>query len=165
MVDEDKAGVDNPGAGEAVKPDAAGKYPETVPWNRYVGIKESIGKKIEAEKTKVQSLEEQIKNNVTTEEHKKVSEELTGTKKTLEEKTTELNTKVEATLSEKRATLVKRGVSEEKAKGLSEKEIDAVLTVEIPKPKPDLGGGGGGDTPKGSTAKIRGGVDSLPPQN
>ena len=163
MAEEDKAGVGTPNA-EEVKPDAEGKFPETVPWNRYVGIKESLGRKIEAEKTKVQGLEEQLKTTVTAEEHKKVSEELTGTKKMLDDKTTELTTKVEATLSEKRATLVKRGVSEETAKGWSEKEIDAALTVEPPKPKPDLGGGGGSDqAPTGGRQKIQAGFGALHP--
>ena len=124
-----------------------GKHPETVSWTQYVGIKEKLGKEKTALETKVSTLEEQAKTTVSAEEHKKVSEELTGTKKMLDDKTTELTTKVEATLSEKRVALVKRGVSEEAVKVLSEKEIDAVLTVEIPKPKPDLGSGGDGGEP------------------
>ena len=141
-----------------------GKHPESVSWTQYVGIKEKLGKQVEAGTKKVTDLEERLKTTVTAEEHKKVSEELTGTKKMLEDKTTELSTKVEATLSEKRAALVKRGVSEETAKGWSEKEIDAALTVEIPKPKPDLGGGGGGgEPPAKGLDKIRGGFETLHP--
>ncbi len=163
MVEEDKAGVGTPNADE-VKPDADGKYPETVPWNRYVGIKESLGKKIDAEKTKVQSLEEQLKTTVSTDEHKKVSEELEGTKKMLTDKTTELDTKVAATLTEKRAALITKGVPEEKVKDMSVEVIDAVLAVEMPKPKSDLGGGGGGsDAPTSGTAKMRAGFEALHP--
>lgn len=161
-VDEGQQKVETPP--EPVVDDK-GKHPETVSWTQYVGIKEKLGKQVETVTQKVTDLEERLKTTVTTEEHKKVSEELTGTKKMLEEKTTELNTKVEATISEKRAALVKRGVSEEKAKELSEKEIDAVLTVEIPKPKPDLGGGGGGEPPVKGTAKIQRGFESLHPSS
>ena len=158
-VEEGQPKVDEP------KADAEGKHPESVSWTQYVGVKEKLGKQVEVGNKQVTDLKEQLKNTVTAEEHKKVSEELTGTKKMLEDKTIELNTKVEATISEKRAALVKRGVSEEKAKGLSEKEIDAVLTVEISKPKADMGGGGGGEAPPKGIDKVKRGFDSLHPQN
>ena len=142
-----------------------GQHPQTVSWTQYVGIKEKLGKQVEAETKKVTDLEERLKKTVSAEDHQRIVEELTGTKKLLVDKTTELNVKVEQSLSEKRATLVKRGVSEATVKTLSEKEIDAVLTVEIPKPKPDLGGGGGGESPAKGTDKIKRGFDSLHPQN
>ena len=141
-----------------------GKHPETVSWTQYVGIKEKLGKEKTALETKVSTLEEQAKTTVSAEAHEKVTTELAGTKTLLTEKTTELTAKVEATISEKRAALIKKGVSEETAKGWSEKEIDAALTVEIPKPKPDLGGGGsGGESPVKGLDKIRGGFETLHP--
>ena len=44
-----------------IKPDKDGKYPEVVPWNQYVGIKESLGKKLDSERARATSLEEQLK--------------------------------------------------------------------------------------------------------
>ena len=141
-----------------------GKHPETVLWSQYVGIKESLGGKLDKATKEVSDLKEQAKTTVSAEDHRKVAEELTGTKKLLTDKTTELDTKVEATISEKRVALVKRGVSEETAKGWSEKEIDAALTVEPPKPKPDLGGGGGSsEAPKSSRERIQAGFGALHP--
>ena len=145
--------------------EAGGKHPETVSWTQYVGIKEKLGKQVETATQKVTDLEERLKTAVSAEDHQKVAEELTGTKKLLEEKTTELNTKVEQSLSEKRSTLVTRGIPEEKVKGLSEKEIDAVLAIEIPKPKPDLGSGGGGEAPARGIDKVKRGFESLHPSN
>ena len=141
-----------------------GKHPENVSWSQYVGIKESLGKKLDTATKEVSDLKEQAKTTVSAEAHEKVTTELTGTKTLLTEKTTELTAKVEATLSEKRATLTKRGVSEETAKGWSEKEIDAALTVEPPKPKPDLGGGGGSsEAPSKGIDKMSKGFDALHP--
>jgi len=124
--------------------DKDGKYPEVVPWHQYVGIKESLGGKLDAEKAKVSSLEEKLKNVVDPEELKKVKEELDTTKTKLTETETELSTTKEKTLTEKRDTLTKRGIPEDKVKDMSEKELDAAFVVlQHSKPSPDLGGGGG----------------------
>jgi hypothetical protein len=132
---------------EEIRPDKDGKYPETVPWSKYVGIKESLGKKLDSERAKATSLEEQLKKAVNPEELSKVKAELDSTKAKLTEKETELNTNKENSLTEKRNILVKNGVPEEKAKTMSEKEIDGAMVIlqlnKGVKPAPDLGGGGG----------------------
>ena len=149
---------------EAVPEVVDGKHPETVSWSQYVGIKESLGGKLDKATKEVSDLKEQAKNTVSADDHKKVAEELTGTKKLLTDKTTELTAKVEATLTEKREALVKRGIPEDKVKTLSVEAIDAVLTIETPKPKPDLGGGGGGGAaPVGGRQRIQAGFDALHP--
>jgi hypothetical protein len=149
---------------EEIQPDAAGKYPETVPWNKYVGIKESLGGKLDAEKQKVTSLEEQLKTAVSTDEFNEVKTELDRTKNKLQETVTELQTNKEKTLSEKRETLVKRGISDEKVKELSEKELDNIaMVLSTVKPKPDGGGGGSSDTPKSPRERIQSGFEVLHP--
>lgn len=129
---------------EEIQPDKEGKYPETVPWNQYVGIKESLGKKLDTERTKVTGLEEQLKNAVTPEEHGRIKQELEDTKTKLTDTTTELTDTKEKTLTEKRETLTKRGIPEDKVKDMSAKELDAAFIVlEHSKPGPDMGSGGG----------------------
>jgi hypothetical protein len=156
----DKVGGDQPVV-EEIQPDKEGKYPETIPYTKYVGIKEAWGKA----KEKVASLEEQLKSAVSAEEHKKVKEELDTTKTKLQETSTTLNTVKEQTLSEKRNELVKRGIPEDKVKAMSEKELDSVGSVLATlKPKPDLGGGGGsGEAPKRPRERIQAGFESLHP--
>ena len=168
MVDEGKEVVDaaktvtSPPAGEGE--DRDGKHPETVPWSQYVGIKEKFTR-VETELTgKVTSLEEQLKGKVGTEEHTKIKTELESTKAELEKVSGELKVTQEKTLAEKRAVLIKRGIPEEQAKGLSEKELDNVNAVlATVKPKPDLGGGGGGESPAGAKSKMQSGFESLHP--
>jgi nucleotide-binding universal stress UspA family protein len=144
MSDEDKKNdvdVNNPPENK----EGDDKHPETVPWNQYVGIKESLGSKLEAEKTKVSSLEEKLKNIIDPEEHDKIKKELEETKGKLNDATEKINASEARTLSEKRDKLVSGGVPEEKVKDMSDKELDAALIVLGSKkaPGPDLGGGGG----------------------
>jgi len=134
-----------PDAEGKIPADKGGKYPEVVPWSQYVGIKESLGNKIETERAKVTSLEEKLKTATSTEEFEKVKTELVDTKNKLQETSDELNTTKEKTLTEKRNVLIKRGIPEEKVKDLSGKELDAAFVVlEHSKPGADLGGGSGG---------------------
>lgn len=162
-VVEVKSGVVTPEV-EEVKPDAEGKYPETVAWKQYVGIKESLGKKLDTAKAKVTELEEQAKKATSPEELTSAKEELEGTKTKLQEVTTELKTTQDKTLTEKRATLVSRGVPEDKVKDMSEKELDSAnVVLEATKPKADLGGGGGGDAPISAKAKMGAGFEMLHP--
>jgi len=128
-----------------IQPDKeTGKYPEHVSWNQYVGIKESLGKKLDTERAKVTSLEEKAKIAVNPEELERVKTELAESKAAHEKTTTELNEFKESTLTEKRNALTKRGVPEEKVKEMSGKELDAAFVVlEYSKPGPDMGGGGG----------------------
>lgn len=130
---------------EEIQPDKDGKYPETVPWQKYVGIKESLGKKLDAERDKVKSLEESIKNATSEEEVKKLRDELETTKGKLQEKETELTNLQTKTLSEKREVLTKRGLPEDKVNTMSDKELDAaIMALGHSKPASDLSGGGGG---------------------
>uniref|UniRef100_A0A6M3KIZ6 Scaffolding protein n=1 Tax=viral metagenome TaxID=1070528 RepID=A0A6M3KIZ6_9ZZZZ len=151
---------------EEIQPDATGKYPENVPWSQYVGIKESLGKKLDTERQKVTSLEEKLKGATSTEEVEKLKVQLTELGKKAEAATQELTTFKEQSLSERRATLVKRGIPEEKTKEMSGKELDAAFAVlEHIKPNPDMGGGGGGTPPATGTGKIRAGWDALHPSS
>jgi len=143
-----------------------GKHPETVSWNQYVGIKESLGGKLEKATQKVTDLEEQVKKAVSTEEHGRIAQELEETKTKFQAISDELKTTKEATLSEKRATLTQRGISAEDVKTMSEEQINgAIKVLATYKPKPDMGGGGGGEPPARGIDKIHRGFDSLHPSH
>ena len=150
---------------ESQEPKEDDKHPETVPWSQYVGIKEKFTR-VEKELTeKVSNLEEQLKKAPNAEEHGKIKEELDSTKTKLEETTTELTNLKEATVAEKRDTLIKRGVPEEKVKELSAKELDAVaVALGSIKPQPDLGNGEGVFSPSKARDKISQGFETLHPQ-
>lgn len=158
---------------EDIKPDASGKYPETVPWNQYVATKETIGKKLdtatkslETATTKVQSLEEQIKTAVTTEDHKKITDELEETKTKLVESSKELITLQDKSTSERKEILVKSGLEKEVVDKMTDAELGMAGTIlQAVKPKLDLGGGGGGDPNRPATAKgiIGRGWEALHP--
>jgi len=130
---------------EEIQPDKEGKYPETVSWKQYVGIKESLGNKLSKANEKVTSLEEQLKKAPNTDEFNRISEELKTTKDKLQTTSTELETIKNKSVSEKRETLTKRGIPEDKVKSMSEIELNAAMVVlENIKPGADMGGGGGG---------------------
>ncbi len=159
MSDEDKHDdVEKivPDAEGKIKADEKGKYPEVVPWSKYVGIKESLGNKLDAERVKVTGLEEKLKNAASTEEFTKVKAELDETKTKLQTTDDELKNTKEKTLTEKRGILVKRNIPEDKVKDMSVVELDAALVVlEHSKPGADMGGGGGGsDGLKGSPMEL-----------
>ena len=148
MSDEGKDDVEKitPDAEGKVPADKDGKYPEVVPWHKYVGIKESLGTKLDAEKAKVTSLEEKLKGATSAEDVQKVKDELEETKTKLQTSADELKGIKDKSASEKRELLVKKGVPEEKAKGMSETEMDTVLGVlgTGKVPGADMGGGSGG---------------------
>ena len=93
---------------EEIQPDKEGKFPEVVPWNKYVGIKESLGKKLDTERQKVASLEEQLKMAIKPEDVKSIKDELDETKTKLTTTETELSSLKQTTLTEKRSILTKR---------------------------------------------------------
>lgn len=125
-----------------------GKHPESVTWGQYVGVKESLGKKLDTATQKVGTLEEQLKTTITKEEHDKVKGELTEAKTATQKATDDLATSKNATLTEKRATLVTKGIPEEKVKDMSVEQLDGLIgAIASYKPKADLGGGGGGGAP------------------
>jgi hypothetical protein len=141
-----------------------GKYPSVVPWTKYVGLKEKFTR-VEGElKTKVSSLEEQLKTAANPEELKKISGELEKTKGELEKQAgefakikTELDTLKGKTVADKKASLIKLGVPEAEVNGLDEKGMDSVLKVLATtktKPKSDFGSGGGGSVPTGSPIEL-----------
>lgn len=155
MANEGEENVDTNPDAEEIKPDEQGKHPETVPWSKYVGIKESLGSKLDAEREKVKSLEEQLANAPNAEEFGKIKEELDTAKNQLQEKTTELTSYQQKTVTELKAELKKRGVSDEKVEKMSETEMRTVLGVlGDKKPSPDMGGGGGSGELKGSPSDL-----------
>ena len=132
-----------------------GKYPEVIPWSQYVGIKESLGKKLDVERERVTSLEERLKTAINAEEHSKVKQELDDTKTKLQETSDELKGVKDKSASELREHLKTKGVSEEELKEMSEKELRTVAkAVDSYKPKPDLGGGGGGGVLVGGPMEL-----------
>jgi hypothetical protein len=133
-----------------------GKHPETITWQQYVGTKESLSKKLEAATAKVTNLEEQLKNAPNAEEHTRIKKELDDLKVTHQTVTTELNTIKEASLTEKRGVLLKRGIPEAEVKGMTAKELDITIRAlgTVKTPLPDLGGGGGGSPLKGSPMEL-----------
>jgi len=137
---------------EEIQPDKDGKFPETVPWGKYVGVKETLGKA----KDKVASLEEKLQSAISTEEHEKVKQQLEEAQGKLNEATENLKNMKEASVSEKRSALVKRGLSEEKVKDMSEEALNGALSVlEATKPLPDMSSGGaGGQVPQGSPMQL-----------
>lgn len=142
---------------EEIKPDKDGKYPENVPWNQYVGTKESLGSKIAAEKEKVNSLEEQLKNAPKKEEFDRITKELADSTTKLQTATEELTKTKEKTATELRETLKTQGLTDEQTKDMSEAEMKRMVSVLGSKPKslPDLSGGGaGGGVPKGSPIQL-----------
>lgn len=140
---------------EDIKPDADGKYPETVPWSKYVGIKESLGSKLDAERERVKSLEEKLKNAPNVEEHTKLKEELESTKTKLQEKEGKLTEIQEKSVSELRSALTAKGVPEERVSKMSETEMKTALEfIGDRKPLPDLGGGGGKSVPIGTPLQL-----------
>ena len=149
-VDEETQKVDKELVG------AGDKHPETVAWNQYVGIKESLGKKLDTATQKVGTLEEQLKTAISKEEHDKVKGELETAKTAAQTAADELKTSKDATLAEKRSTLVKKGISEDKVKDMSAGELDSLAeAIASFKPKADLGGGGGGTgVPVGSPMEL-----------
>lgn len=160
MPGEDKKGDggDNPDA-EEIKPGADGKYPETVPWNKYVGIKESLGGKLTKAEEKAKGLEEQLKNAPNKEEHDKVTQQLVDKTTELEKITTELNQGKEKTANELREALKdNKAFTEEELGKMSEAELRAAVKAAGSKKTslPDVsgGGGGGGVVPSGSPLKV-----------
>ena len=133
-----------------------GKHPDSVSWGQYVGVKESLGKKLDTATQKVGTLEEQLKVTITKEEHDKVKGELELAKTATQKATDDLNTSKTATLTEKRATLITKGIPEEKVKDMSVEQLDGILgVIETFKPKADLSsGGGGGASLKGSPLEL-----------
>ena len=140
---------------EEIKPDEKGGHPETVPWSKYVGIKESLGGKVKAAEEKVKSLEEQLGKAPNAEEHDRIKQELEDTKGKLTETSSELTKVKEQTASEMRDALTKRGVSKEKIDKMSEQDMRVALDVlGDKKPSPDFGGGGGSGELKGSPREL-----------
>ena len=133
-------------------------HPETVPYHQYIGLKEKFNK-VEADlKGKVGVLEEQLKKAVSPEEHNKIKAELDATKAEKTKLETDMKAAKEQTLSEKRATLVKRGVPEADIKDMSEKELaiyEKALGIQTTdKPRPDMGVGGGSGVPQGKPMDL-----------
>ncbi len=147
---------------EVVQADKDGKFPETVPWQRYVGIKEAWGKT----KEKVATLEEQVKKAVNPEEHDKLKKELDELKQTHQKTSEELTGIKNKSVSEKKEFLKSKGIKDEELAGATEKDLDILArALGNIKPKADLGSGGGGSvSDRSSRERIRSGFDALHPK-
>jgi hypothetical protein len=146
-----------------------GKHPEVVSWQQYVGIKESLGKKLDTATAKLSSLEEQLKSSPKPDEFIKTKAELEAIKAEHSKVISELKSIKDQSISEKRAAIIAKGVPADKAKDLSEKELDAISGVLgaanlNPRPKPDLGSGGGAaDATLKSRERMQRGFSALHP--
>lgn len=155
MPEPNEKNVEGTGGEEEIKPDASGKFPETVPWNQYVKAKETIGNKLEAEKSKVQSLEEKLKNAPNAEEFTRIKLELDTTKTKLEETTNELTKIKEASTSEKKDFLKTKGYTDEELGKMTDEALTVTIkALERVKPKLDPGGGGGSPELKGKPQDL-----------
>lgn len=147
-----------------VKPDASGKYPETVPYKDYVGVKESLGRKLDKATAKVTELEEQLKNAGSPEEVTKMREELNLTKtqlSTLQKAETE---RAEQALQARRDAL-KQFVPEEKLKVMDASAIEVLEAALIAaKPRPDNGDGMVSSDRATAKSKISAGFEALHPK-
>lgn len=132
-------------------------HPDTVSWTQYVGLKEKFTSTETKLNTEVASLKEQLKNAVTPDEHKRIQGELDASKAEQLKVSEELKAIKDKSTTEKKAILIKQGVSEDKLKDATEKEIDLLVdTLGGVKaiPKPDLGGGGGSGELTGSPQEL-----------
>ena len=144
---------------------ADGKHPETVTWGQYVGVKESLGKKLDTATTKLTSLEEQLKKAISAEEFTKTKTELDSIKAEHAKVLGELKATKDQTLAERRTSLVKRGIPEADLKDLSDKELVVIEKAlgSVKKPLPDMGGGGGSVSVASSKDRIKSGFEALHP--
>ena len=151
----DDVGKIAPDAEGKIPADKEGKFPEVVPWSQYVGIKESLGKKVEAEKLKVTSLEEASKLAISAGDHQYVLSLLAAVAAEHQGTADELKGIKDKSVSEMRETLKGKGVPEAELATLSEKELGVLVTaIGGFKPKADLGGGGGSGELKGSPMEL-----------
>ncbi len=144
-----------------------GKHPETVPWNQYVGIKESLGRKVEATEKKMVSLEEQLKAAVKPEEHATLKKELEELRTNFQKVNTELSGIKEKSIQEQLSILVEKGgfTKEEVTKMSEDARQVALRLLDRNKPKADLGSGGGSPITQSAKQAIRSGFDALHPND
>ena len=125
---------------DVVEPDATGKHPDSVPWDKYVGIKEAWGKS----KTKLSGLEEQLKGAVKPDDLTKVQSELVAEKAAHQTSLNELKNIREAGVKDLRTSLIGKGVPEADVNAMSEDALKAASKVlGYMKPGADMGTGGG----------------------
>ena len=152
MVDRVEEGTEAEEGAQDIKSD---NHPDVVPWNEYVGVKESLGKKLDSANDKVASLEEQLSKAVKQDDFNAIKNELDKAKADLQKATDELKGIKEQSVTEKRSTLITKGIPEDEVKAMSEDALNAAIKVlERYKPKPDLGGGGGSGGLKGSPMEL-----------
>jgi hypothetical protein len=145
---------------DVIEPSADGKHPDSVPWEKYVGVKEAWGKS----KTKVSGLEEQLKTAVKPDEHARLVTELTQTKEAKVALETQIKTIQEASAKDLRTSLISKGVPEVEVNAMSKDALEAASKViGYMKPRPDLGGGGGSGGLKGSPQELARQAYSNPP--
>ena len=137
------------------EPEGDKGHPENVPWSQYVGIKEKFTRVETEDKNKIASLEEQLKGTTSADEVNRIKAELESAKTAGQKAVDDLKASQTKTLTEKRDSLVKKGVPVEKVTDMSVEQLDAVeAALGQYNPKPDLGGGSGGGELKGSPMEL-----------
>jgi hypothetical protein len=134
----------------------------SIPKEKYDGVLRKLGEKDSELQTltgKVQTLEEQLKNAPNTEEFNRIKADLEGKTQELEMAKGELGKVTTQTADSLRASLVGKGIAEEKVKDMPIAELQRLADVigSIPtqkKPLPDMGVGGGSGVPSGSPMEL-----------
>lgn len=128
-----------------ITPDKEGKFPKVVPWDRYVGIKESLGKKLTTAEDKVKSLEEQLSKAVKQDDFNAVQTELEKVKVEHQKVQDDMKAAKDKGIQEMRGKLKARGIPEDQYADAGEVALSAMIKVlDSYKPRPDLDGAGGG---------------------
>ncbi len=148
------------GKSQQVEPEVTGST--AIPKEKYDGVLRKMGEKdteIQTLTGKLQTLEEQLKNAPNMEEFNRIKEELGTKTQELEAVKGELGKVTSQTADSLRASLVSRGIAEDKVKDMSVADLQKLADVigSIPtqqKPLPDMGIGGGSGVPKGSPMEL-----------
>ena len=131
-----------------------------IPKEKYDGVLRKMGEKdteIQALSGKVQTLEEQLKTAPNTEEFNRIKADLEAKTQEIETVKGELGKVTTQTTESLRASLIAKGVAEDKVKDLAIdelKRLDDVVGSISRKSLPDMGIGGGSGVPHGSPMEL-----------
>ena len=131
-----------------------------IPKEKYDGVLRKMGEKdteIQTLSGKVQTLEEQLKTAPSMEEFNRIKAELEAKTQEIDTVKGELGKVTAQTTESLRASLVAKGVAEDKVKDLAIdelKRLDDVVGSISRKSLPDMGIGGGSGRPMGSPTEL-----------